>query len=300
MTRALQLLQPCQAAGARLRHECRAAAARPHWPPPAAQHAARRLRHAAAAAEPVPAEPPPAAARRSPRTRVPTQLREAARREVVCADALQWLAQQRDLPCVVTSLPDVTELSGPPLHISTPEEYARFFSSTVATIVSKLRAGCVAIIYVTDTLRDGHFIDKSYLASAGAAAAGGRALWHKVALRQDVGTVRFGKLPAFTHMLAFASPAGGLTRAQSGAFGVPDVFHRGDVEWSKASAYPRKDTHCACSLAAETLTCAPCALHSAAAVGVDAAVWACRFLRDDIVRRLRRPAAAPATSLLRC
>ena len=40
-------------------------------------------------------------------------------------------------------------------------------------------------------------------------------------------------------------------RASSGAVGVPDVIHRGDVAWGKA-------------------------------MGVDAAVWTARFLRNDI------------------
>jgi hypothetical protein len=148
-----------------------------------------------------------------------------------------------------------------------------------ATITSKLRHGCVAVFYQTSTMREGEFIDKSFLCSAGAngawtvltrlqAACIARAdgarllgcpgldamapqLWHKIALRQDVGNVRFGKLPSFTHVLAYASPRGGLERAPIGACGMPDVFHRGGMEWSKA-------------------------------MGVDAAVWICRFLRNDV------------------
>ena len=79
--------------------------------------------------------------------------------------------------------------------------------------------------------------------------------------------MRFGKLPAFTHWLAFASPRGGLTRASPGAVGVPDVIHRGDVAWGKA-------------------------------MGVDAAVWTARFLRNDIVRLLAccAPLCSPLTA----
>ncbi len=76
-------------------------------------------------------------------------------------------------------------------------------------------------------------------------------LFHKIALRQDVGHVRFGKLPTFTHVMAYTSPHGGVERAPTGSCGMPDVFHRGGMAWSKA-------------------------------MGCDAAVWICRFLRNDV------------------
>ena len=185
------------------------------------------------------------------RRRAPASARDAAPRSVVCADALVWMAAQPDLPCVVTSLPDITELQGPPLFISDLEAYRAFFRNTVALIVGKLRPGCAAVFYQTDTQRDGEYVAKSVLCALGASDAGGPPLWHKVALRQAVGAVRFGKLPGFTHLVAFASPRGGLQRAPTGAAGVPDVFERGSMAWSRA-------------------------------MGVDAAVWACRFLKADL------------------
>ena len=192
-----------------------------------------------------------ASLRRSPRATAPAGERNGALRTVVCCDAVAWLEQRESLPSVVTSLPDVSELQGPPLFISSAAQYKSWFRKTVAQIVSKLSAGSVAVFAQTDTTRDGLFIDKGYLTSAGAEDAGGEALWHKIALRREVGLISFGKMPAYTHWLAFASPKGGLVRAKNGAVGVPDVIHRGDVVWSKA-------------------------------MGVDAAVWTARFLRDDI------------------
>ena len=82
-------------------------------------------------------------------------------------------------------------------------------------------------------------------------------LFHKVALRQDVGTVRFGKLPSYTHLLAYAGPACRLDAARLHHFhcmALPDVLHRGDVAWARG-------------------------------MGVEAALGACRFVRDTVVRR---------------
>ena len=189
--------------------------------------------------------------RRSPRAAAPAGERNGALRTVVCADAVAWLEQRESLPSVVTSLPDVSELQGPPLFITSAAQYKSWFRKTVSTIVSKLSPGSVAVFAQTDTVRDGEFINKSFLCAAGAEDAGGRPLWHKIALRREVGLISFGKMPGFTHWLAFESPRGGLARAKNGAVGVPDVIHRGDVVWSKA-------------------------------MGVDAAVWTARFLRHDI------------------
>ena len=189
--------------------------------------------------------------RRSPRAAVPAGERNGALRTVVCGDAVAWLENRVELPCVVTSLPDVSELQGPPLYISSATQYKSWFRHTVATIVSKLSPGSVAVFAQTDTARDGEFISKAALCFSGAEDAGGKPLWHKIALRREVGLIGFGKMPAYTHWLAFASPKGGLVRAKVGTVGFPDVLHRGDVVWSKA-------------------------------MGVDAAVWTARFLRHDI------------------
>ena len=87
------------------------------------------------------------ALRRSPRAAVPAGERTSAARTVVCGDAVAWLEQRAELPCVVTSLPDVSELQGPPLFIASAAQYKAWFRKTVATIVSKLGKGNVAVFY---------------------------------------------------------------------------------------------------------------------------------------------------------
>jgi hypothetical protein len=103
------------------------------------------------------------ALRRSPRAAVPAGDRTSASRTVVCGDAVAWLEQRETLPSVVTSLPDVSELQGPPLFISGAAQYKAWFRKTVKTIVSKLSAGSVVVFYqvsaaasVAETCTDAH------------------------------------------------------------------------------------------------------------------------------------------------
>jgi hypothetical protein len=109
------------------------------------------------------------------------QLRQGVLRTVLCADAVEWLARE-PLPSrchVITSPPDIGELK-PRLA---PAEYEEWFSHVVATICASVAPPNVAIFYVTDGRTsgvDGCWLDKSYLCTAGARAAGARCVWHKI------------------------------------------------------------------------------------------------------------------------
>ena len=196
------------------------------------------------------------------------------RRTVVCAEALAWLEEQESLPCVVTSLPDITEIGGPPLNVrgacllapgflppradtlpacalspSDAQTYRDFLQATTALVTRKLRPGCVALFCQTNSLFAGTLIDKAACCTAGALSVGAPQLWHKVLLRSDVNSVKPGKLPCWSSLLAYASPldaADPQLHARGPVF--PDVFHRGDTAWSRA-------------------------------IGVDAALAACRFIK---------------------
>ena len=65
------------------------------------------------------------------------------RRTVHCAEALAWLEAQESLPNVLTSLPDITEIAGPPLSVRDAQMYRQFLQTTTALITRKLRPGCV-------------------------------------------------------------------------------------------------------------------------------------------------------------
>ena len=117
-------------------------------------------------------------------------------RVVVASDALAWLRSQQptlgNRVCVVTSLPDRTELrahygpsggggGGDRENDPMPAEaYGEWLASTAELIVSRLDVGCAAVFYQTDTRADGIFVDKAHHVGCGARAAGGVPLFHKV------------------------------------------------------------------------------------------------------------------------
>lgn len=132
---------------------------------------------------------------------------DAPRREVHCADALEYLASVADLPCVVTSPPDITEseqlaqwggvdgyktwehlrcatcgcstpLSAPSPTSDPNTPSRRWLVDTCKQILLRLRPECAAVFYVTDaqvmssvkgrTNMCKHYIDKSFLCSKAA------------------------------------------------------------------------------------------------------------------------------------
>ena len=178
-----------------------------------------------------------------------TAVTSPPRRTVHCAEALAWLEEQESLPNVLTSLPDITEIAGPPLNVRDAQTYREFLVTTTALITRKLRPGCVALFCQTNSLFAGTLIDKAHCLTAGALSVGAPQLWHKILLRSDVGTIKPGKLPGWSSLLAYASPLdAGDTQLHARGPAFPDVFHRGDTAWSRA-------------------------------IGVDAALAACKFIK---------------------
>lgn len=81
-------------------------------------------------------------------------------------------------------------------------------------------------------------------------------LFHKIALRHPVNTQRFGKMPSYTHLVAYSGPGSSLKHSRIHGLcsaAVADVTHRGDIAWIRG-------------------------------MGVDTALGACRFVRDVVVR----------------
>jgi len=124
---------------------------------------------------------------------------EAARetgmpREVVCADAMEWLARPGAIApgsLVFTSLPDVVEVKefAPSL-----QAWRRWFHDAVKAVLLALPRGAVAVFYQTDfRIPEVGQVSKAYLVLAAAAEVEGASLWwHKI--------VHFGNIdgPAFT------------------------------------------------------------------------------------------------------
>jgi hypothetical protein len=122
------------------------------------------------------------------------------RREVHCADALAWLGAQPPLAgcSFITSLPDLSEVP----HLKM-EGWARWFEDAAGLVFSRLADEGVAIFYQSDVKKDGAWVDKGFLVSRAAAAAGMRTLWHKIVCRKPPGTTTHGRA-AYSHLLCFS------------------------------------------------------------------------------------------------
>lgn len=128
--------------------------------------------------------------------------------EIVCADALEWLPANR-APAIVTSPPDASEVG------LDPGAWREWFVEAVHACIAA--SDGPVVFYVTDRKADGGTYSKAALVTAG--AVGARLVWHKIALRRDVGAVDLHR-PGFSHLLAFNGKPGKATA---------DVFPRGRV-----------------------------------------------------------------------
>ncbi|RKG71583.1 SAM-dependent methyltransferase [Corallococcus exercitus] len=148
-----------------------------------------------------------------------------AKRTVYCEDALAWLEARPVLDgcSVVASLPDVSEF--PSLTVP---QWKDWFVGAAAKVLSRVPQDGVAVFYQSDVKKDGSWVDKGYLVSKAAEAAGCDTLWHKVVCRRTPGTVTFGR-PAYSHLLCFSR---GLKAdaAKSTADVLPDP---GEVTWTR-------------------------------------------------------------------
>ncbi len=126
---------------------------------------------------------------------------------------------------VVTSLPDVSEISG-----ATLGDWESWFSSAVHTILKWLPSEGVAVFYQSDVRHGPVWVDKAYLVQRGAEHTDACLLWHKIACRRPVGTPSLGR-STYSHILCFArTPWSRLPR-----HAMPDVLPEvGTMDWSRA------------------------------------------------------------------
>lgn len=109
-------------------------------------------------------------------------------REVICADAIQWLDgidSFTNEESVFTSLPDIIEL--PEIyHGYLVDDYKEWFCNTIGKIMTKLCVGSYIILLQSDTRMTNtknevyEWIDKSHLASLAASRNGCTLVWHKL------------------------------------------------------------------------------------------------------------------------
>lgn len=141
------------------------------------------------------------------------------RRQIVCADAMTWLPKQRNLDAIVTSIPEMEELG---LNY---KEYVAFFQAAAAAAMDAVKPTGYVVFLQTDRKYHG-WIDKSYLLTDVAMKKGLRMIWHKIALRTDVGKTDLYR-PTYSHMVCYS---------KEGRVGkpVPDVVARGEITYGHA------------------------------------------------------------------
>ena len=144
---------------------------------------------------------------------------KAKKRVIHCQDAIPWLEKQRGLDAIVTSIPEMDEMD------MTLTEYVPFFRRTAHLCLEAVKETGYCIFLQTDRKYKG-WVDKSYLITGEAEALGMRLLWHKIALRVDVGKADIYR-PGYSHMLCYS---------KKGKIGIPiaDVVYRGEVTYPNA------------------------------------------------------------------
>ncbi len=147
-------------------------------------------------------------------------------RIVVAADALQWMEENAPPPgaSVVTSLPDVSEMSGMAL-----EPWKAWFVEAARRAITWVPEDGVAIFFQSDIRHGGAWIDKGHLVHLAGDAAGATLLWHTIVCRKPPGTIALGR-PSYSHMLCFVRGQGAGVHSHA-----PDVLpEAGAMPWSRA------------------------------------------------------------------
>lgn len=148
-----------------------------------------------------------------------------ANREVITADAIEWLQgfEVRGPVCFVGSLPDFSEFQTWPL-----EQWKSWFTITAGLILSKTHDDGVAFFFQSDIKHEGTWVDKAYLVLKAAEQSGHQLLFHKIFCRAKPGTATFGR-PAYSHLLCFSKNL--RARLESS---TPDVIPSlGEKSWER-------------------------------------------------------------------
>jgi hypothetical protein len=137
-------------------------------------------------------------------------------RDVVLGDAFEFCESHEGAGAVITSPPDAAEVD------MAPEAWEPWFRRAIDCCLV-LAGDHPAVFYVTDRRHEGRLYSKGAMVieeSMKYASVGQRVLWHKIALRRQVGAIDIHR-PTYSHLIAVGGP---LCRPGSA---TPDVFERG-------------------------------------------------------------------------
>lgn len=143
---------------------------------------------------------------------------------IICADALEYLANDCPPCSIVTSPPEMSELQ---LEQAAFEDW---YSNAIGLCIKATAPGCPVVVYSTDRKTEGQWLSKPALIMAVAKAAGWRLLWHRIVIRRGVGMVDLHR-PGYTHLLAVGPPD-----CRPGP-ALPDVIERGHMLYPDAMGF---------------------------------------------------------------
>ena len=146
-------------------------------------------------------------------------------REVHCADAIPWMQARGRITdaCVVTSLPDVSEV-----NMALPV-WRTWFLHAVRLVVDVVPDESASVFFQSDIKRDGVWIDKGAMVVRAAEDAGAHVLFHKIIARREPGMLTLGR-PGYTHLIA-------VSRAMKcpEVLPIPDIItDAGRLTWVRA------------------------------------------------------------------
>lgn len=141
-------------------------------------------------------------------------------RRFICSDSLPWLAENKNVGSIVTSLPDAEEIG-----LSIPQ-WSEWFCRASVLCMQSASDDSVSVFYQTDRKCAGVLHSKVALLFRAAADSGVHPIWHKIILRRSVGATDIHR-PGFTHMVAF-------TKAARPGAATPDVIERGSMAYPNA------------------------------------------------------------------
>lgn len=125
--------------------------------------------------------------------------------------------------CVITSLPDVSEVG-----LGLPA-WREWFLNAARRVIASVPDESASIFFQSDIKREGRWIDKGALVIRAAEDAGAHVLFHKIICRRPPGQLTLGR-PGYTHMIA-------VSRAMKcpDILPVPDVvLDAGRQTWVRA------------------------------------------------------------------
>lgn len=144
-------------------------------------------------------------------------------REVICADALEWLKTNKGHNIIITSLPDMEEVG---MDI---EQWKMWFKTACTSIQNSLDEKGIVFFYQTDRRFKGRIIDKKGLISESFNNAGFTNILSKVVLKQKVNTTNLFR-PTYTNLFAFSK------KTKTGK-ATPDVIECGKMLYKNAMGF---------------------------------------------------------------